>query len=351
MRTLTDGTVFALPFVVTFAGWAISGWVLTKQLLPQFAANALQVQIGGVARGSVAGRLVHEAHALWYMAPLLPLAFLLAAIVAFRRRDAQPLAVVAIVGASQAFSLYAYLSGSIFPWFRFYIPAVPLEILLVGYVLSRPDRSVVTEEAERVLSQAIEKRVLGRPQVRVRGAMIAVVGALLALGVVAPSLPSSARAMLNSTVAPEETEDLGFVFHHTLTSEDKASKSDYSKIVSISRYIEKMHLANGSIIVDNTDPCVPQVILTSSNPRVFVIPNDRDFQRTLDAPLTFQPRHSDYVLEADPVGLSAHSVITLQYPGLYSGGQTWVTRIHTFAAGGLCPELRLFRVLRDPTGL
>jgi hypothetical protein len=151
--------------------------------------------------------------------------------------------------------------------------------------------------------------------------------------------------MLNSNIAPEESQDLGFVFHHHLTSQDRAAKDHYADILSISGYIGKMHLADGSVLADNTVDCVPETIVTSPNAKVFVIPNDRDYERTLDAPFTF---HVKFILVPDPVGLAAYNTISEGYPGIYNGSQKWVTPVHSFPAGGLCSAFRLFRVLRDP---
>ena len=42
--------------------------------------------------------------------------------------------------------------------------------------------------------------------------------------------------------------------------------------------------SDGQIVVDNFSTCIPSVITMSPNPDIFVIPNDRTFQRTLDDP-------------------------------------------------------------------
>ena len=344
---LTDGTIFAMPFVVTFAGWALAGWVLTKQFLPQFAANSLQVSIAGAGRGSGTSKLMHEALLLSYMAPLLPLVILIAGLVALRRRDAQFLAVGVLLGASQFFSLYAYYSGSIFPWFRFYILAAPLEFLLVGYVLSRPGHSPITEEAERVVASVVKNQGQGQRRFypRVRPALLSIGGAVVVIGLLAPSLPVTAKGMVNSKIAPEESSDLGFIFDHPLTAGDVASKNHYAAILSISDYIANMHLPDGAVITDDSAICIPETIVTSLNPKVFVIPNDRDWLRTLDAPVTF---NAHYLLFPDPTGYSVYNAINQQYPGLFAGNQNWARLTHTFSARGNCPELRLFHVLRDP---
>jgi hypothetical protein len=79
------------------------------------------------------------------------------------------------------------------------------------------------------------------------------------------------------------------------------------------------------------------------NPRVFVITNDRDFQRILDDPLTF---HAHYLLAS--VGSSNDSVAQ-QYPNLGEGTQ-WATLVHTFPARGFCNQFDLYRVTGHPQG-
>jgi len=108
-----------------------------------------------------------------------------------------------------------------------------------------------------------------------------------------------------------------------------------------------LHLPNGDIVVDNFSECIPEVIVTIADPKVFVIPNDRDFQRILAAPLTF---HAHYILEADPVGSAKLTAVSEQYPNLWSSGAGFATRVHTLNASsnGYCPNFRLFRVNQNP---
>jgi len=329
MATVTDCAVFGAPFVVTFVGWALIGWILTGQLLAQFSVNSQQVSIQGVDITTISGRLAHEAHALVAISPLLAVAAALGLAAGWRRRDPQPLAVVAVLGGCLLFSLVSYDAGSIFPWFRFYILCVPIGVLLFGYAVSPG-----TASGRRVASGGGSR--VGWPP-----AMVAAVGTVAALVVLGPSLPSTARGMLNPVTAPEETQDLGFVFHKTLDAEDIGSKIHYAHVLAIARYIGDMRLPDGSVLVDNTVACIPEIIVTSSNAKVFVIPNDRDYQRVLADPITFD---THFVLVPPDVGLSSTNVINKEYPGIYRGAQPYFALEHSFEAGGSCPALRLFRV-------
>jgi hypothetical protein len=331
---LTDTAVFLMPFAVTFAAWAVAGYVLTGQLLAQFKVNALQVQIAGVAKSTATSRLVHEVHALANIAPLLPMALALGLLVGVQRRNLELLAVGAVLGGSLAFSLVSYLEAQIFPWFRFYIMAVPLEVLLVGAALAGSDgagRSWVTGD-----SGTWRRRL-----------PTAFAGVALPLAVVGPSLPTTARAMLDPVISPETTQDLGFVFHAHPDAEDRAAAQQLAHIVAIGRYVVHLVHKEGSVVVDNADSCMPEIVVTSAHPKDFVIPNDRDFQRVRADPLTFGAR---YLLVPQPTGLNSYDAVSTQYPGLFDGTQHFVREVHRFPAGGLCPEFRLFRVVGHPTG-
>ena len=341
MAAATDGTVFVTPFAVTFAAWAISGYVLTHQLLAQFQVNALQVSIAGIRLQSATSRLMHEFHALSYIGPLLPIALVLAVVVALKRHDSQPWAIVCILGGALAFSLVSYVNGSIFPWFRFYILVVPIEVLFVGYVLS-PGRST---KPERIHAESPQPSRNGssRPQTRGRTTMlVSAVGVLAALVIVGPSLPATAKGMFNPIIGPEENQDLGFIFHRHLTAEDIDSKHHYAHVLSISQFIGRMHLPDGSVVTDDSVECVPEIVVTSPKAKVFVIPNDRDFDRILADPLTF---HAHFMLVPAPVGLSAHNAINQEYPNIYRASEAFVRVAHSFPGTGNCPAFHLLRVV------
>ena len=332
MMAMTDGVLFVMPFVTAFAAWIIAGYVITKQFLGQFTVNEVQLSIQGVDRAStLSSRLSHEAHALSYMVPLIPVALILALIVAFRRRDHQLWPVACILGGALGFSLVSFATGSVFPWFRFYVMSIPMEVVLVGYLFAHPTGETAA----------------GALTTRPRGIVRPIVAVIVALAIIGPSLPAVERGMFNPVIGPEESQYAAFIVHRHLDSTDIAAKNHYAHVLSVSQYIDNMHLADGSVVTDDSVVCVPEVIVTSTNARVFVIPNDRDFQRVLADPLTF---HAGYLLVPWSVGLSAVNAITEQYPGIYQGQpSSFVKVVHSFPAGDICPALRLLRVIGHPT--
>lgn len=139
---LTDALVYLTPFLTSFAAWAFSSFVITGSAFEQFTSqygNSAQIQEYGsyyhLVKGHYLMRLTHEVTALESMAPLLPVLIALAVVVAIRRRRIEVLIPLAIFGGGLGFTLLSYLDNTIFPWFRFYILAVPLEVVLTGLIL------------------------------------------------------------------------------------------------------------------------------------------------------------------------------------------------------------------------
>jgi hypothetical protein len=89
------------------------------------------------------------------------------------------------------------------------------------------------------------------------------------------------------------------------------------------------------------------MITTMNQPKLFVIPNDRDYQRIVADPITF---HVHYVFEPDPVVFPV-TAMNIAYPGLWVSGAGFTKRVHQFPARGTCPGFRLFHVIRHSNGV
>jgi hypothetical protein len=110
-----------------------------------------------------------------------------------------------------------------------------------------------------------------------------------------------------------------------------------------------LNLPDGSILTDeDLHGCATTMIIRSSNPKVFVIPNDVDFQRILADPFTF---HVPYILVPKPVGFDVVNAVVKAYPNLYANGAGFARLIRSFPpSAGLCPPYRLYRVFAHPGG-
>ena len=102
-----------------------------------------------------------------------------------------------------------------------------------------------------------------------------------------------------------------------------------------------MHLADGSIVADTYGNCTPQIVTSVPNSKVFVIINDRDFQRVLADPLTFG---AHYLFVPQPVGVGVDDALNEEYPTLYAKGAGFAKLVHQFNNDGICATYRLYRV-------
>jgi hypothetical protein len=157
--------------------------------------------------------------------------------------------------------------------------------------------------------------------------------------------------MFNPKVGSEETNWLGFVVHglerHPLTSAERSNKSAHAYELALGAYITALHLPHGDVIVDNFDECITPLLTSIADPKVFVIPNDRDYKQVLDAPLTF---HAHFLLVPPDTRVTAlENSIDQLYPTLYRSGAGFGTLMHQYPALGYnCPAYRLYRVIRNP---
>ena len=102
-----------------------------------------------------------------------------------------------------------------------------------------------------------------------------------------------------------------------------------------------MHLPDGSIVADTFGQCTPQIVTSVPNSKVFVITNDRDFQRVVADPLTFG---AHYLLVPQPVGVGLVDALNERYPSLYKNGAGFAKFVHQFNSDGVCATYRLYRV-------
>ena len=328
---LTDVTVYLLPVITSFVAWAFASLVITGSAFDQFTSqygNSAQIQDYGayyhLQHGHYGARLLHEVTDLESLAPLLPLLVIIATVVAVRRRDGQFLIPLAVFGGGIAFTMLSYLDNQIFPWFRFYILALPLEVLLAAAIIAM----LATDG--RLSNTSIRPSRTG-----VSRLALSLIGACLAILFIAPSLVTTAKAMDNPKIGIEESAQLVTVFHPSLYH---ALPSD-GAVLPILPYLEKLNLPEGDVITDDAYDCMATAVLQSSNPKIFVITNDSDFHRILSDPLTW---NADYLVVPPPGGI--FNAISGQYPSLYKTGGGFAKLVHQFPKTSICPTLRLYKV-------
>jgi hypothetical protein len=276
-------------------------------------------------------RVLYEVQSVGALGPLLPLVLVASVAVALKRQDSRILGPLAVLGGALGFDMLAYLDNNIENFFRYFIVTLPLEVLLVGSLVA----AVQTARPRFGIPVRARSSKMGLR------AWAALAGIGLALVAMVPATVTTGAAMMNPAIGSEEEQQLGFIFHSHLTASDKLYKDNYPQVLHVGHYFEGLHLPNGDVLVDNFAPCVPALIVTINQPKLFVIPNDRDFQRILADPITF---HTHYIFEADPAVFPS-TATNIEYPSLWRTGAHFTKLVHRFPAAGTCPAFRLFHVL------
>jgi hypothetical protein len=329
----SDLVLFGAPAFVAALGWAVCSYVIIGAFVD---GGSLSVRLAHQREGphsTLHDRLLYDVHAFSALVPFLPILLVVAAVVAFRRRDPRILAPLSVIGGGLAFDMLSYLSNSIGSALRYWIAVIPLGVLILGSLVA----AVQTPRRSRV---AVPVRA------RSSGGGVPGLGVLAALGLVLvvmiPTIVFTGSGMLNKKVGVEEAQQIGYIFR---PSDKTLDTKVYPFAQTVDRYLESRHLPDGDVLVDNADSsgCVPQIVVRSSQPKLFVIPNDRDFQRTLADPIAF---HARYLLVPDPTGSNEPGEVNATYPTLWKTGAGFAKMAHSFNAQSACTDYRLFYVLR-----
>ncbi len=331
-----DAAIFAVPGFVAAAGWAIASYVITGSFFGQLSSiygNSAQEK--SLAHLKLSGRAAYLSHALISLWPLIPVVLVVAVVVATRRRDMRIFAPLAVLGGALGFDVLALLHNDIEPYYRYFIVTIPLEVLLVGSIAA--SLTTVVNAGPRNSTSAT--------RMSMNGTVLRSAGAVLLVVVLAgPTIITTAAAMFNPAIGTEESQQLGVVFESHPSASVRQFEKRFPTILSLSSYFSSLNLPDGDIIVDNSSRCVPEMITTSSQPKLFVIPNDRDFKRELSDPLTF---HAHYILEPNPTQVPV-TAPNITYATLWKTGDGFAKSVRQIPARGTCPEFRLFKVIRHP---
>ena len=335
MSALTETTIFLLPLIATFVAWAIMSYVITGLAFPgvssQYGTGAQTSEAVHLTFGIRAAHLLHNFE---YLAPLLPVIVVLAVIASARRRDIRILAPLAILGGSITFDALGLIVGFLEPWYRYFIVSVPLDVMLVGCILAHGTTPRTPESAQ-------DRRTASTTHRKWSVLTANAVGVALVVVLLGVSVPSAAKGIFAGSVQSSESVELGALFLAHPTKTEVQWTHHYTHIQSIDAYIAHMHLPEGSIVADTYGNCTPQIVTSVPDSRVFVITNDRDFQRVVADPLTFG---AHYVLVPQPVGVGLVDALNERYPTLYSNGAGFAKLVHQFNADGICAPYRLYRV-------
>jgi hypothetical protein len=330
---MSDVFIFAAPPFIALAGWAITSYVITGEFFAQISSiygSAEQERLLG--HMTFHGKVVYQVHAIEALAPLLPVLVVAAAAVAMRRRDPRMLAPLTVLGGALGFDMASFMVNGIQNYLRYWIVAIPLCVLLLGCLVAAVQNPRPAPTGVSVRSRSSDA---GIPALTTVAAMALILVAMI------PTSATTASAMVNPNIGSEESNTLGFIFHSHPSAADLDYKGNYAYILDVDKYFTRLHVPDGDVVVDNYPGCVPAILTTINQPKLFVIPNDRDYQRILADPITF---HARFILEADPK-FSPNNSINIRYPSLWRTGAGFTKMVHQFPERDGCYGFRLFHVL------
>lgn len=348
LTAVNDALLVGLPFLLAFAVWALSSRVLVKQWFPTFSSsygNSSQVgnerQFIQNATGTTLGSMIrYAAEQLSGLEPLVPVLLVLAAVVAFRRRQLTALAAPLVFGAVLAFDNLAFLSGTSFGWLRFQITVIPLAFALAGTILGRPPEG--PRPAPRLAGALAGTFSAGgsrRTQPPWRRALGLWAPGTVVVAMVALSLPVTAETLTSHRLAREETSTaLAAVDAGRSVSADRVHLLAFQTDHAVADSLDAMHLPAGSVLTDAAYSF--DIVLATRDPRQFVITSDRDFVPILRDP----GRHGvRYLLVPDPPS-APFDAVGRQYPGIYDDGAHIAHLVRSWRQLSFGSSWRLYRL-------
>lgn len=321
VTALTDLAVVGLPFLFTFAMWALLSKIIVRQWFPTLSSeygNTAQVTanrrfIDEITGNDLNSRAAYTAHQMLGLEPLLALLLVLALLAAALRRDLRVLAPPAVAGAVLAFDVAAAVLGKSFGWLRFEIVEVPLAVLLAGYLVAAAGR-----------------------RWWLRGA-----ASVAGLALVMPGLVVAVPTMLDRKLGREEATILTAVLRPERVNayqRDEHLRFELGRVMAAD--LDALRLGNGQVVTDAAYAF--PVLLATRHTRTFVITPDQDFMATLADPVTF---HATYLLVPDPQDASSDA-LNVAYPTLYDQGWPGGTLVRTWDRLGYQsgPSWKLYRL-------
>jgi hypothetical protein len=337
----TDVVLFVSPFALAFIGWALTSWIIVGHPFEQFSSaygTSSQIRLLGGTGGTVLTRFWWVFRALLWEVPALPILLPLALWTSWRQRSRTTLAVAAVLGAVVAFELVAYSLGQIAWALRYLIYAIPLTVMLAG-CYARPDSLDRDPQLPQYPRWAL---VTKRRSYLVRN----MVSGVLAVALAASCVFATEHTMIYSGYDIPDQQNLTYVlWPNSAAAKADPLRTNWRSVGAEAARLDAMHLGHGAIMVDNFDPCIPNLILQSKHPKEFSIPNDEDYVERMGAPYQAGVR---YFLVPEPVGLGLADSLNKEWPTLYQDGAGLATLAGTVRMSD-CPTFRLYKLTPNAT--
>jgi hypothetical protein len=331
-EAVADAAVFAAPFVMVFAAWAVASWLIVGDPFQQFTSVygvVSQLAVAQSAVASVTGQGTPSAYAwvvrqVFGLEPGIVVLGLYALVVTFRGRSGLTLPAMGMVGAVVAFAVFGFLTGRTLGWLRYSIAVIPLATILALAVLAPSPRKSLwpqplrgpRQEARATRIRIIVDRVLG----------------VASVGFLALAIPFGAATMLSPGSNPQYGGEAFQLRPILFPSEPAGQYSPFGQYEvgrQAATYLDALHLGNGAVLVDGAMGF--PVILESDNPTQFITTSDRDFQEALLDPVSFKV---SYLLVPEDIGYQSLDALNRAYPGIYENGAGIGPLAAEFSAGG-----------------
>jgi hypothetical protein len=336
MAALTDLALFILPFTLAFCGWALTSWIIVGHPFEQFSSaygTASQIKLLGGPGGSTISRFWWVVRALLWLVPAMPVLAILAWRSGWRQRDGGALGVLSILGAVVAFEVVAFTMGQIAWALRYLIYAIPFTVMLAA-CYARPE------------SLRGESRLPERP----RWTMVTtghtylvrnLVAPVVAIALAASCIFATEHDMLYTVYDGPDQQNLVYVlWPHSPQAKANSLRGNWKAVGREATRLDALHLGHGAIMVDNFNPCIPNLVLQSKHPKQFAIPNDEDFIQKMGSPYQAGVR---YFLVPKPVGLGLVDALNKEWPTLYYDGAQLAHLVGAVNMTG-CPPFRLYQL-------
>ena len=281
---LNDAALVAAPPAFAFFFWAASAKILVDEWIPTFSSqygNSAQTAAAEQGIEQATGDTVGETLAFLGrqnvgLAPLFCVLLVITAVLAIRKRNPVLLVFIAVFGSVTAFAWLMLLMRLTFGWARFQITIIPLTALLAGAVIGMLFPQTTTCSQARPTDKCASRP--WRP-------IIATAGVLLAVAV---AIPTQARLLVDPTLnlRAEEADLVSALLYPDRHYSDRpGSEQNRQRWVAereIAAWLDRRDPGEGTVLIDSAYGYA--IILSSANPRQFVITSDRDFQTSVDDP-------------------------------------------------------------------
>jgi hypothetical protein len=319
--------VFGFPVLVSFTVWAITGWITTGDLFATLSSNYGNAgQIATAAgRGVTAERSGNDiplviASRLLAMQPFVGLAVVLTVSLAVLRRRVDHVVPLATFGSVLAFSVWGQFSGTTFGWFRFYILAVPLVVVIALACWSDLPRSAATRWATGIGTTLLSLSLV-------------VGNAVTAVSMLNPEIGNQHLQFGWRSIVDPDRYPADEQWYRRLRHDDRL----------IATFLDDQRLPDGSVLMDTFAGW--GIWLESDRPRQFVITSDYDFNLALSRPWDNGIR---YVLVSNPALNDAPDAINRRYPELWSNGAGFASLVYSALGATGQERWRIYRVNGPP---